>query len=83
MKDILEILKEHHIGKVYTLYVYTNPNGTVSNALRFSNHVGLTAASCEPIEVTVKNVHTDDENFWLIFHETDKTFNLFADRRYF
>ena len=83
MKNILEILKEHHIGKVYDLYVYTNPNGTISESLRFTNEVGRAQASCELIQITVKDVHTDDDIFWLTFNETDKIFSLSADRNYF
>lgn len=81
MKSILEILKEHHIGKVYDLFIFYDICGVEYTNIQSTTDHNYRNERVEQVRLTVNDVKsqlddTDAEWFWLTFNETDKILHL-------
>jgi hypothetical protein len=79
MESILDVLKKYYIGKVYDLYVYTDPRGITAEYLS-DILLPIPNSIFTPIQVTVKDVELDVELYFdcfvLTFIDSDKRFSL-------
>ncbi len=75
MESILDVLKKYYIGKVYDLYVYTDPRGITAEYL--SDRIyPIMDSIFTPIQVTVRDVELYYDSFELTFIESSTRFSL-------